>query len=104
MAPQIKDMILIGQEGTSNSVVTRNVSISGGYVYCSGQPGLQTINISDPANLILTDDYTNTSLQPNASTIQGNVVGDFDNDSDIDQNDFIEFIGCINGPNQPPGC
>jgi len=33
----------------------------GNYIYCAGEPGLQTVDVSDPLNLVLTDDwYGNT--------------------------------------------
>jgi hypothetical protein len=73
-APQIKDMILVGQEGASRSATTRSLTLAGDYLYASGTPGMATIRVSNPANLVLTDDYTDTSLQPNQSAVKSGVL------------------------------
>ena len=60
---RIEDMILVGREGASESTASRRVFQLGDFVYVSGEPGLQTIDASDPANLRLTDDWTQSSAK-----------------------------------------
>lgn len=70
----IEDMILLGQEGASRSAVTRQVLLAGDYVYCSGEPGLQTVRVSDPTQLVLADDWTQSSAKMNGSAVKDNVL------------------------------
>ncbi|UCD27320.1 MAG: hypothetical protein JSV03_09310 [Planctomycetota bacterium] len=71
---EIKDMLLVGQEGDSNSWDVRGMTLVGNYLYCSGGPSLQTIDVSDPTNLVLTDDWDGTSTKMNGSAVKGNVL------------------------------
>jgi len=67
--PRIRDMILLGQEGASRSTVSRKVLYADGWAYVSGQPGLQTVDARNPADLRLADDWTASSAQVNGSAV-----------------------------------
>lgn len=64
---RIEDMILLGQEGPSRSTVTRKLLWREGFLYASGEPGLQAVDARDPSSLRLTSDWTESSLQVNGS-------------------------------------
>lgn len=72
--PKVVDMLLVGQKGAAKSTVSRSVLMVGKYVYVSGEPGLQTIDASDPAHLKLTSDWTESSPKMNGSAVKGQVL------------------------------
>lgn len=67
---QIQDMVLLGQGGESQSLHSRAVTLAGDHLYVSGQPGLQTVRVTDPTDLAFVDDYPDTSAQPNGSAVR----------------------------------
>jgi hypothetical protein len=72
--PKIEAMLLVGQAGAARSDVSRNVLLLGNYLYVSGEPGLQTIDITKPDQLKLTDDWTKTSAKVNGAAVKGTTL------------------------------
>lgn len=70
----IEDMILVGQEGPSKSAVTRRLLMTGQYIYCSGEPGLQTIDASRADRLTLTDDWPHSSAKMNGAATKDGIL------------------------------
>ncbi len=71
--PRILDMVLTGA-GRSRSAVARSVLLAGRYPYVSGEPGLQTIDVSDPAALRVTADWPHSSRKMNGAAVKGRVL------------------------------
>ncbi|MBI4349542.1 MAG: hypothetical protein HY553_22090 [Elusimicrobia bacterium] len=72
--PRVLDMVLTGQAGTARSTVSRSLIKVGNYLYVSGEPGMQTIDVSNPDDLRLTSDWPNSSYKMNGAAVKGNVL------------------------------
>lgn len=66
--------ILFSGSGPSRSAVSRHILLNGKYLYVSGEPGLQTIDVSDPERMKLTSDWTKSALKVNGAAVKGNVL------------------------------
>ncbi len=73
-SPRIKDMLLVGREGAAQSTVTRSLLYHQGYLFAAGQPGLATVDARDPADLVLTNDWPDSSAQVNGMAIKDTVL------------------------------
>jgi len=71
---RIKDMLLVGKEGTAGSTVARNVFYREGYLYVAGEPGLQTVDARDPAHLVLSAEWPHSSAKMNGLAAMDNVL------------------------------
>lgn len=72
--PKVADMVLTGMSGPSKSTVSRGLLLVGRYLYVSGEPGLQTIDVSDPRKMCMTSDYTKTSAKMNGAAAKGSTL------------------------------
>jgi hypothetical protein len=71
--PGIADIIMAGS-GPSHSSVARSVLLRGSYLYVSGEPGLQTIDVADPERMRMTSDWSPSSAKMNGAATKGNVL------------------------------
>ena len=73
--PDIVGMINIGQLGTSRSWTTSSLALNGNYLYCGCAPwGLKTLNVADPTNMLLTDDWGDGGSKFNGLAVNGTVL------------------------------
>lgn len=66
--------MFIAGSGPSHSSVSRSVLRVGRHVYVSGEPGLQTLDVSNPERMILTADWSPSSAKMNRAAAKGNVL------------------------------
>jgi len=71
--PGIADIIMAGS-GPSRSAVARAVLLRGNYLYVSGEPGMQTIDVTDPERMRMTSDWSPSSAKMNGAATKGNVL------------------------------
>ena len=71
--PRVADMLLAGQSA-SKSMVSRAALLHGSYLYISGEPGLQTIDVSRPDRLRLTSDWPKSSFKMNGAAAKGTTL------------------------------
>ncbi len=71
---RIEDMLLVGHEGTAGSTVARNLFYRHGYLYVAGEPGLQTVDASDPAHLVAAAEWPHSSPKMNGLAAKDDVL------------------------------
>lgn len=71
--PGVADVILPGA-APSRSTVSRAILLRGDFLYVSGEPGMQTIDVSDPERMILTSDWAKSSAKMNGAAAKGSVL------------------------------
>jgi hypothetical protein len=71
--PSIRDYVLL-EDGGLLSLSARDATKHGNYIYVSGKPGLITVDVSDPDNLIVTDYWNMDDSKMNGSAIKDNVL------------------------------
>jgi len=71
--PSIRDYVLL-EDGGLLSLSARDATKRGNYIYVSGKPGLITVDVSDPDNLIVTDYWNTDDSKMNGSAIKDNVL------------------------------
>ncbi|MBI4578916.1 MAG: hypothetical protein HY718_04385, partial [Planctomycetes bacterium] len=71
--PVVHDMVMLGQ-GPCHATNVRHVLLNGDYLHCSGEPGLETVRITDGYHLQFVDDYCGTQQQPNGSAVRDNYL------------------------------
>jgi hypothetical protein len=69
--PKVEALLLTGQVGVSKSEITRSLLLVGDHLYVSGEPGLQTVDVSTAGVLKLTGDWKPTSHKVNGAASKG---------------------------------
>lgn len=73
--PKTVDMLLSGRIGSSKSTVSRAVLlVDGKWLYVSGEPGLQTIDVSSPGDLCMTSNWPHSSAKINGAAYKGDTL------------------------------
>jgi hypothetical protein len=67
-------LVLVGQQGESHSEVARSVLLVGKYLYVSGEPGFQTLDVATPGAPKLIGDWKPTSHKVNGAATAGDYL------------------------------